>query len=730
MVIVFARGRLSKRFIPPTPIKSTPTFNSLSKDNCSAMPYSSSNDFIIGARQRTEGNRKLFLMIKTSIDSYVTAPRTEKAFLRYLVLQEFGGQIFEVCRESSSFQKMKKVPIKEAIYRPDLIRVFQNQGKYYKLRLGKRKVKTRLPKNNLGEEDIRDDNASVEHQHKQWTMLAEMARSQCQHAKLYSSIFKGGEYEEKEDPLLLLPGQDDPFLISRANEWDRIDTEKEDRNELDWYPRKTKKDRTEKRDEHNTHATTLRQLKEAPGATTSTSFPPQRKRLGRTLPRIPLCTTLSLKDTATSDTELVGVVRQILYSPTTHTFVYYVVSHQRALPSFTQRYTEIDILDMLSDGRAYEIKPPPRTTKSTVTSDVYTEVPCSIRQMQSPWGTLPPCPRRYFATKIERERLVGELKERVCVPAVSQRLEEYIKESYAILEALPKEQQPDRLQWKSWVPTRRQNRWHIYQHLLLALTTNIENDSIVKLAAPRLFQSSSPLLDQKNKFDNPISVCQDPHAVFRLITRKGKEAETEGLGKGMVYCNEKAKAIIIASKQLVLKTYARLTNMDEFSVLRKLCHYHDHSSLIKPIPDSVLDYVEASGDSCFPRSYVDHFFKNVYGIGLKMRHLIAEGAYGVNYGILLDRHTKRFAVELGLVPAAYNDEQMNAILVKLLPSSLYPALNEIPASISQRLQSRKWDNVVLIRNLGDVATKHGWGYHFTCFLRHYPAIRSNDGSIP
>ena len=690
------------------------------------MPYTPSNDFLIGARQSTEGNRKLYLLIKSSIDIYVNASRMEKAFLRYLVLKEFGGHVYDDLGVASRTKPMghhlfKKIPIKQAVYRPDLVRVFQNQGKYHKIRLRKSTDLTHRSKQETDKAQTADKPSISQ----SLIQIAQMARSQFQHAMLYSSIFqkvdKQGEDTDAEDndAGLCLPGHDDPLLLSRVREWDRIDENLQERHDAEWLPNH----RRNKKHTHisNSHLTTLRELKEAPGATTSTSFPPQRWRLGRAIPRVPLCTTLALNDSSTSDQEQVGVVRQTLYSNEEQGFIYYLVSHRKALPYFTYRFSENEIIEMLADGRAYEIKPPPSTTKSTMTSDVYTEVPLVTRGMPCPWGNLRPCPRRYYGTKIEKERAVGELKDRVSKPAVSKRLIAYLEECCAVLHRLPKEQQPDRLEWKTWVPTGRKDRWHVYQHLLLALTTNIENDSIVKLVAPALFMARSPTLPD-NTFDNPISVCRDPKTVFRLITMKGEEAVTEGLGKGMVYCNEKAKSIIIASKQVVLKTYARLTNMDEVSVLRKFCHYHDQPSIVNPLPDSILRFVDNSGDTCFPLEYVDKFFKSLYGIGLKMRHLIAEGAYGINYGILLDRHTKRYVVELGLVPASYNDEQMNKMLTDLLPDSLYPALNEIPASISQRLQARQFDNRHFIKQLADVAGKHGWGYHFHCFLRHYPAV--------
>ena len=83
-----------------------------------------------------------------------------------------------------------------------------------------------------------------------------------------------------------------------------------------------------------------------------------------------------------------------------------------------------------------------------------------------------------------------------------------------VFDMLPEQQKPDRLHWKTWVPSNREDRWNVFQHLLLALTTNIENDAIVKIVAPAIFKATSSRLSTKESFDNPISVCKDPATVF------------------------------------------------------------------------------------------------------------------------------------------------------------------------------------------------------------------------
>jgi hypothetical protein len=334
---------------------------------------------------------------------------------------------------------------------------------------------------------------------------------------------------------------------------------------------------------------------------------------------------------------------------------------------------------------------------------------------------------------------------------------------HRVIEQLPIHLRPARLDWGDWTSAKPGERWYVWQlTVLLEYTSNV-GDKIVKETLNELFGHTSNALAKGEHFDNPISVAKDPIAVFMFLTDKAKMNDqarkiikektgnkdvTEyenGVSKGMNHCFKKATYVCLMSQQLVLFHYLDTIGQCVFKANHKLDYsairdvslrnriegsFHPKAPL-EPLPVFIIDYAEnlSEAHTLFPRAYSDTFFRTLMGIGLKMRHLIAEKGYGINVGPAIDCHMIRFTVNVGTGYTFANIEQLSNFLLRIYRVDQMPWLNEVPASIAQILGDRSDQCMAyaptLIILVQEIATEFGLQQCITNFMEMYPPPTTN-----
>jgi hypothetical protein len=132
-----------------------------------------------------------------------------------------------------------------------------------------------------------------------------------------------------------------------------------------------------------------------------------------------------------------------------------------------------------------------------------------------------------------------------------------------------------------------------------------------------------------------------------------------------------------------------------------------------------------ASSTLFPSIYNSHFYSELPGVGLKMKHLCAEAIHNIFVGPAIDCHCIRFFVEMGVVQASMSIEQMSSTIIGIVKNEQLAAANEVPATISQSYVQGKSDirNMVQFDDyttaMFSIARKHKKEHGMSSFLMHY-----------
>ena len=642
--------------------------------------YKSQSDFLVGGGDQHLGNRLFFHHIRTIMPHYVTCKPTEqKRVVRYCALMEFPGRIW-FTRKGAGWFRVEEMDKASAANNPLVTRVFQKQGQNYK------KIIQKVKKTDEA------SRATVSLTSRTQAAVHRTVMQQKDYAKLYSEIYlsspKKTQYLDSSD-----------------------DTQEDE--DPDWSEKsQIKVNKTIKAIENEMTAT----------GWTGCSFAswPRVHCLGHSLPLLQSSSTIRFHDMK-YNYFLVGIIRQVLYKQDSGKFLYLIQNLHGVVPIFHREFLEDALIALARNGLATLLEPPDlEKSKSSGQTDVYTD------NEGVDWGAFSPFPRRYYPTKSQWFLAFDHYSQNhLKNPVFRCKINCLLKDLATVVREIPIAEQPDRLSWKNWTTVAVGHRWHIAQIAMLCQLTSKVNDANVKVCLQGLFHKTSARLGCGEKFDNPVSVCRDPETVFQLITMKGETAKLQGMGKGVNYCNKKAADLIRMCKQLVVMSHGRQVKQDPVSLIN---HYVKGQNVKTALPDWMLEKCLSSGDSCFPTLYNDEWTNNLPGIGVKMRHLLAEAGYGLNYGPALDCHMTRFVVAFCVCPAKSSDETMSCEIKEIVQDDLYPSLNEVPATIAQilgvpRLRIRSEQFIEKIKR---VARDHGFLPHMLAFLRHYPVSSKKD----
>jgi hypothetical protein len=351
----------------------------------------------------------------------------------------------------------------------------------------------------------------------------------------------------------------------------------------------------------------------------------------------------------------VGTIRQITQDPARKECFRYYIRSRPKLPPFYEEVGEDTFIADVAKGLRWATNLPvpsrfneitvPRTSRSSTHSDIYPEL--TLHQAKKKW---PPHMSRMYDFRRgvqERKNIVHRFLQR--------RYDlEFIAEQRDILAAfwsvirnytskLDTAIVPPRFGWALWVVASPGSPFHRFQIAALLLHTNNVGDLSVKQLVHELFKSSSSVTG--NKFDNPLTFVEDPHGAFHFLTaraaakvpRTGEDGMTAGedgtttlavgIRKGVNYGNVKALSLIFLAKQLVVSKYCELLSRPFSMIQRQLGRTFTHGSL-EPLPASITKAIPS--DIClFPPIYDETFLNSLHGVGVKIRHLLAEAGYGV-----------------------------------------------------------------------------------------------------
>ena len=471
---------------------------------------------------------------------------------------------------------------------------------------------------------------------------------------------------------------------------------------------------------------------EAEGKLSEVAFPRRRK---STLPRVRVGTTVRFGSSRHKKC-LAGHVRQVVHDEGADDFVLSVTGFAGYVPKFVQDFREKDFLEMVDAGVASAIQhKEKKTSLSSGQTDVFVSPAgnrlCSRRDPV-------PFPHRHFEKPHVRAECLVRFKERMRNREFLERQVRLLEKFRKIIYSLPREEWPERLKWKSWIPAPHGSRWHKSQTTLLCVHTNGVGDRLVKQAITESLAHRTKNLPEGETFDNPINICRDPKGMCDFAVAKAKinlGKDMEGMSKGLNHCFEKAKAHVAVAKQLVWRHWAtekvapKNEHPDVVERMVKECVNKKVPTgegcleeLLQPVDPAVLEFVLQSGASSFPKecdNTTDMFMKCLFGVGTKIRHLVAECGCRVCHGPALDVHTIRHTVDFGIVAAAMSGEEMSRVVKEAFPSHLCPALNEVPGALSQLLRDKHEACQGILDEMWKAAKEEKPEKNFECFMRHH-----------
>jgi hypothetical protein len=340
---------------------------------------------------------------------------------------------------------------------------------------------------------------------------------------------------------------------------------------------------------------------------------------------------------------MVGVIRQIMQDPgSKERFRYFI----RSKPNFAPYYEEIWEADFLIDcekGTRWattlpfsrspeaeaEASPPSPPSCSSTHSDVYLML--TTDQAKKRW---PPLTCRMFDfTRGPNERrgvIAAFMKrcddtnflaqQRQFLLAMSKVVDTYV-------ESLEESIRPPRVGWAVWVPSKLGELSHLFQLTALLVNTNGTGDEVVKKSIGELFRHVSSIRAGE-KFDNPFTFAGDPCGAFSFLTARAAlnaGSGAPGITRGFNYGNNKAHNLIKIAKQLIVFKYCKLQDCKLDDIVKEIGTPYEHGSLL-PLPEYIMDAVPCTVP-LFPQCYDADFLNSLHGVGLKMRHLLAEAGY-------------------------------------------------------------------------------------------------------
>jgi hypothetical protein len=337
---------------------------------------------------------------------------------------------------------------------------------------------------------------------------------------------------------------------------------------------------------------------------------------------------------------LTGVIRQIMQDPQNkERFRYFI----RSKPHFPQYYEEIWEEDFLTDsekGTRWATRSP---LPSTPAAEVPQPVSCSSthsdvyllltkEQAQKAWPPLTCWMYDFTRGRTERERIIAEFKRRCCDPQFILQQQKFLRAMSTAVNSyvgnLSESVKPPRLGWAVWVPSKHGELWHLFQLTALLVSTNGTGDEVVKKSIGELFMHVSSVCAGK-KFDNPFTFALDPLEAFLFLTARARgsavSSVSSGITCGLNYGNTKAHNLIKIAKQLIVFKYCQLQHRNLHDVVEDIGECYTHGSLL-PLPAYIVDNVPDTV-ALFPECYDEKFLDSLHGVGLKIRHLLAEAGY-------------------------------------------------------------------------------------------------------
>jgi hypothetical protein len=383
--------------------------------------------------------------------------------------------------------------------------------------------------------------------------------------------------------------------------------------------------------------------------------------------------------------------------------------------------SETQLLESIETGVGYGVTfPLLKSTQSAISSDIFSYDGSCVKKSH--------CGQRFFPNRESRAEAISHCTFISKQADFQFRFQAFFKElSVFVTGSMRTRSSIDsqRVGWAGWVPTKLGDRWHAWQITVLLLLTNAVHDKIVREMVKDLFTI----------FPDPFIICSTPFLFWDFLNCQAKDftpkspnfnQQKDGIGKGPNYCYQKTRFIIATTKLLVLRwcvcNISGLPSLPKVQI--KYTNTAEDESLLTPIPQAWLQLCQSSCNSLFPSNYDSHFYTNLPGVGLKMRHLCAEAIHCIYVGPAIDCHCIRFFVEMRVIQASMNIEQMSQTIINLLKNNQMAAANEVPATISQSylqgkngVDSMKYDQYV--SKLFSIARKHDKEQCISGFLMHY-----------
>lgn len=569
------------------------------------------------------------------------------------------------------------------------------------------------------DEDREDAKLLIENAKKMHQLMMEQFSSPDQ-VKAYSTLFRPGvgKYATQEQnvyaPMIHLCVEVDEDIASCGNQSDDDETYMSKQLQYKYVTSSPKKSMKEKLDEltsqpHETHST-------------MELYPPRGCGSYRhARPRLPLNIFINY---CSKNQDYVLKLVQILRSRNDlNMFHYLFKSSADVRPTRIMMMSESKIEELMKSNCLKIIRMGVDTSQSSLSADFFSY------DAQRHRSSL-----RYHATMMCRKNAIEAFVERTLRPSNKTK---HVKFMDCLIQTVKSytsrcTNRSQRIGWPSWVPCHRNDRWFAWQITALLLLTNSVHDKIVQQIVAEMF----------SKFPNPLIICGSPGKFIDFLTSKAKNfqpttanfnVQSDSISKGPNYCFQKAKYITLMSKTVVLRwclLNGLYQSIDQPSIT-KLYLEPAHTSLTNPLPPAWIESCLGDTKTLFPPIYDHDFYSTLPGIGLKMRHLCAEGIYNTPVGPAIDCHCIRYGIEFSTIHAAMTLEQMSSCLVKLYPSRLYPALNEMPATISQFMSTQ--DSLVSTEEFANallcLSDMHGFSTSMKAFLSHYPLPRQISDSL-
>jgi endonuclease III len=274
--------------------------------------------------------------------------------------------------------------------------------------------------------------------------------------------------------------------------------------------------------------------------------------------------------------------------------------------------------------------------------------------------------------------------------------------------------------WKEMVPTHEEDKHFSFQILEVLLCSKMTTDKTLKTVAPKL--------------------CRVFPSIESIVTQPAAQVVDKLLGilHPLGLQNRKAKDIVFSAHQLVADWLQQPQHPKQQppKKKKKLTKKPQQPKKKKKkkgpvaLPSKVYTLDELKGlpsvkDILQKKNVLQDLvqltaLRALHGANWKIAHLFMEAVFGLQTGIPVDRHVRRFAISFGQGMACWTDHYLQFFLGRVYASSCYVMVNVVVGGIAQLLADSKVKEN-LASNLRQLARSEKCVDEMECFLAFYNA---------